>query len=73
MQFPEAADLSGHRGSDDAVGETGRSSLQTYLELRPSYDPEKIYAEGAAKVVWVEYAKEKSVPLPDSIRKLIGI
>ena len=55
------------------VGETGRSSLQTYLELRPSYDPEKIYAEGAAKVVWVEYAKEKSVPLPDSIRKLIGI
>ena len=24
------------------VGELGRSSLQTYLELRPSYDPQKI-------------------------------
>jgi acyl-CoA thioester hydrolase len=55
------------------VGELGRSSLQTYLELRPSYDPQKIYAEGAAKVVWVDYAKEKSVPLPESIRQLIGI
>ena len=54
------------------VGEIGRSSLQTYLELRPSYDPERIYAEGGAKVVWVDYAKEKSVLLPERIRKLIG-
>ena len=54
------------------VGEAGRSSLETYLELRPSYDPNKIYAEGAAKVVWVDYLKEKSVPLPETIRQLIG-
>ena len=54
------------------VGELGRSSLQTYLELRPSYDPDKIYAEGAAKIVWIDYEREKSVPLPDKIRNLIG-
>jgi len=54
------------------AAEPGRSSVQTYLELRPSYDPDRIYAEGAAKVVWVDYQKEKSVLLPDSIRKLIG-
>ena len=54
------------------VGEVGRSSVQTYLELRPSYDSGKIYAEGAAKVVWVDYLKEKSVPLPERIRQLIG-
>ncbi len=54
------------------VGTLGRSSLETYLELRPSYDPDKVYAEGAAKVVWVDYAKEKSVPLPERIRHLIG-
>jgi len=54
------------------VGEIGRSSLQTYLELRPSYDPGKIYAEGAAKVVWVNYLAEKSVPLPETIRQLMG-
>ena len=54
------------------VGEVGRSSLQTYLEMRPSYDSRKIYAEGGAKVVWVDYAREKSVPLPDAIRKLVG-
>ena len=54
------------------VGEVGRSSVQTYLELRPSYDSGKIYAEGAAKVVWVDYLKEKSAPLPERIRRLIG-
>jgi len=54
------------------VGEVGRSSVQTYLELRPSYDSGKIYAEGAAKVVWVDYLKEKSAPLPERIRQLIG-
>jgi acyl-CoA thioester hydrolase len=54
------------------AGEPGRSSVETYLELRPSYDPDRIYAKGTAKVVWVNYAEEKSVPLPDSIRKLIG-
>jgi len=50
------------------VGELGRSSMQTYLELRPSYDPERIYAEGTAKIVWIDYEREKSIPLPDKIR-----
>ena len=38
-------------------------------ELRPSYDPEELYAEGAAKVVWIDLRRpDKSVPLPDAIR-----
>lgn len=54
------------------VGEVGRSSIQTYYEIRPNYDPDKIYAEGTGKIVWVDYERERSMPLPDSIRKLIG-
>jgi acyl-CoA thioester hydrolase len=53
------------------AGKAGRSSFETWLEMRPSYDPETVYAEGAAKVVWVDFAKGKSVPLPDRIRSLI--
>jgi len=53
------------------AGKAGRSSFQTWLEMRPSYDPGAVYAEGAAKVVWVDFAAGKSVPLPENIRSLI--
>jgi acyl-CoA thioester hydrolase len=53
------------------AGKAGRSSFETWLEMRPSYDPDTVYAEGAAKVVWVDFARAKSVPLPDRIRSLI--
>ena len=53
------------------AGKAGRSSFETWLEMRPSYDPETVYAEGSAKVVWVDFGKGKSVPLPDRIRSLI--
>jgi acyl-CoA thioester hydrolase len=49
-------------------GEVGRSSVSTYIEIRPSYDPEVVYAEGAAKIVWVDYTRGKSAPLPEELR-----
>jgi len=54
------------------AGKLGRSSFETWVEMRPSYDPGRVYAQGQAKVVWVDFAKEKSVELPDRIRQLIG-
>lgn len=54
------------------AGQPGRSSFETWIEMRPSYDSARLYAEGQAKVVWVDFAKEKSVALPDRIRRLIG-
>jgi acyl-CoA thioesterase FadM len=30
-----------------------------------------VYAEGAGKVVWVDFVKGKSVPLPDRIRQFV--
>ena len=53
------------------IGQAGRSSFETWYEMRPSYDPEAIYAEGSAKVVWVDYAKGKSAPLPEKLRSVV--
>jgi acyl-CoA thioester hydrolase len=46
-------------------GHPGRSSVPTYYELRVVGD-ERIYAEGAAKLVWITSATGKSIPLPDA-------
>ncbi len=47
------------------VGAIGRSSCQTHVEML--IDGE-VYAEGAAKVVWMDTQSGKSVPLPDHVR-----
>ena len=45
----------------------GRSSFLTHVEMRLVGD-ERVYAEGAAKVVWMDTRTGKSVPLPDHVR-----
>ena len=52
------------------VGQPGRSSVPTYYEMRCVGD-DKLYAEGAAKVVWFHPATGKSMELPTQIRALI--
>jgi len=52
------------------AGHPGRSSVPTHVEMRIVGD-ERIYAEGAAKVVWMDTQTGKSVPLPDHVRALI--
>lgn len=49
----------------------GRSSVETTYEIRRVDQPEIIYAEGGAKIVWVNFIQEKSVPLPDRIRQTL--
>ena len=48
-------------------GEPGRSSVMTWYELLVEGD-ERLYAEGSAKVVWMNTQNGKSVPVPDHIR-----
>lgn len=48
----------------------GRSSFQTHVEMRIVGD-ERVYAEGAAKVVWMDMQTGKSTPLPDTVRALL--
>jgi acyl-CoA thioester hydrolase len=50
------------------LAELGRSSLTTQYEMRPSYDPGRLYAEGQAKGCWIDMHKQKSIPLPQAVR-----
>ena len=64
----------GHHGGVGSpqrfAGQPGRSSFETRVEIRRQ-DDDVLYAEGRAKVVWVDHAAGKSIPLPDAMRRLI--
>lgn len=47
----------------------GNTSLDTYHLLKDS-DTGVVYAEGYAKIVWMDRASRKSTPLPDTLRAL---
>lgn len=52
-------------------GPPGRSSFETYYEIRPAGKREPLYAEGSAKVVWADHTAGRSVPIPDEVRSLL--
>lgn len=54
------------------VGAFGRSSFETYHEIRRVDQPEVLNAEGAAKVVWVDFTAGKSKPLPEEMRERLS-
>lgn len=53
------------------AGAPGRSSLMTWYDLYVEGD-ERLYATGSAKVVWMDMASGKAVPLPEAVRAMIG-
>lgn len=55
------------------VAKPGRSSFETIQEIRRVDTPETLNAEGGAKVVWVNFQAEKSVPLPQEIRDIVPV
>ncbi len=67
----QAVALSGRRDRPHVGGKTGRSSVDTRFELMRADDPDTLYARGAAKIVWVDYAAGKSVPIPGLLRQII--
>lgn len=50
-------------------GEPGRSSLMTWYELFVEGD-DRLFADGAAKIVWMDNSTNKSAPLPDRLRAM---
>jgi acyl-CoA thioester hydrolase len=54
------------------VGAMGRTSFDTFHEMLRTDDPDTVYANGGATVVWVDFPKQKSVPMPEHARALIG-
>lgn len=57
------------------VGSPGRSSIEVTHEIRlvgPDGKPGLLYAEGGAKVVWIDFKAEKSRPWPERLRTLLS-
>ena len=50
------------------LGEAGRSSIGSHYELDCTG---RRMAEGAAKIVWIDLASGRSVPLPERLRAML--
>ena len=53
------------------VANPGRSSFDTYMTLERTDAPGVVVCEGGATVVWTDARIQKSVPLPDWLRRLL--
>lgn len=56
---------------DCYLGAIGRSSFETTYAIRRVDTPEIIVSEGSAKLVWIDFKLEKSMPLPDTVRGML--
>lgn len=54
------------------VANPGRTSFDTFVTLERTDTPGVVYASGGAKTVWVDFKKQKSLPLPDWMRALVA-
>ena len=54
------------------VSEPGRSSFESWGEILRVDDPGVVYASGGATTVWVDFPKQKSVPMPGWFREIVG-
>lgn len=50
------------------AGPPGRSSFMSWYEMRVAGD-ERLYAEGSAKIVWMNTATGRSTPIPEALRQ----
>ena len=54
------------------VSEPGRSSFESWGEIVRVDDPDVVYASGGATTVWVDFPRQKSVPMPEWFRALVA-
>ncbi len=51
------------------VSDPGRSSFESWGTMERPEEPGVIYASGGATTVWVNFPTQKSLPLPDWVRR----
>ncbi|MDE3735245.1 MULTISPECIES: thioesterase family protein [Pseudomonas] len=54
------------------AGTVGNSSLVVEHRLSTLEDPSTLYGEGHCKLVWIDHATDRSVPVPDDLRLAMG-
>ena len=50
------------------VGAVGTKSVDTYFTLSMADDPDTVCANGGATLVWLDFPRKTTVPLPDDLR-----
>jgi len=51
------------------IANPGKTSFDTFITLERTDAPGVLYATGGATTVWIDFPQQKSVPLPDWLRK----
>ena len=54
------------------VTTVGKSSFDTFITMERTDDPGNIWAEGGARMVWIDFRDNGALPLPDWLRAIIG-
>ena len=54
------------------ASDAGRTSFETWATMERADNPGEIYAAGGATTVWVNYREQKSRPLPEWLRAVVG-
>ena len=54
------------------VSAPARSTFETWCTLELTTQPGTIYAAGGATVVWVDFPKQQSAPMPDWLREVVS-
>jgi acyl-CoA thioester hydrolase len=54
------------------VGKPGRSSFAMFHEMYLAGDPQTLFAQAQAVMVWIDISDGKSRPLPDWMRRELG-
>jgi acyl-CoA thioester hydrolase len=53
------------------VSDPGRSSFESWATMERADQPGTVYASGGATTVWVDFPRQKSLPLPQWLRKIL--
>lgn len=51
------------------AGRTGRTSLDSYYEIRRVDQPEAVCARGHGTIIWFDHAAGSSIPIPEVVRR----
>ncbi|MFM2036050.1 MAG: hypothetical protein RL459_1315 [Pseudomonadota bacterium] len=54
------------------VSDPKRATFETWATMERPDQPGVIYAAGGATTIWVNFPQQKSAPLPDWVRDLLG-
>lgn len=53
------------------VSDPARTTFESWCTLERTDQPGVIYSAGGATTIWVNFPKQKAVPLPDWVRELV--